>query len=122
MSGTLDAVCAYIDGLNAATGCLASFREWLVTRFEDGDNLTWVGLFRLLCKTKSVEQGGSIERLGLLMDEFYAFHKGCASRGVAQMRIYLRYHAWLLNQPHYHPGFPQYIPPYDGISLPLHSE
>jgi hypothetical protein len=37
-----DQVCAYLDGLHAATGCLTGFGEWLIVRVGTGDNLMWV--------------------------------------------------------------------------------
>jgi hypothetical protein len=119
--GTLDGVIAYIDGLDLATGCLAGFREWLVTRFEDGDNLYWGGLFRMLLRNDSTTDDEAITKLGQTFCEFKEFVDSCSSRREGQLKIYLRYHAWLLNRPYYKPGTPWYIPPYDGLAIPKDS-
>lgn len=116
--GTLDCVIAYIDGLDRATGCLAGFREWLVTRFVDGDNLYWGGLIRMLLHDGTSTDAESIQILGRTFHEFKEFIDSCSSRREAQLKIYLRYHAWLLNRPYYKPGTPWYIPPYDGLPIP----
>ena len=116
--GTLDGVIAYIVGLETATGCLAGFREWLVTRFEDGDNLGWDGLFRMLIRREGIDDADTVERLGNLFTEFKEFCDSCPSPRVAQMRIYLRYHGWLLNRSYYKPGTPWYVAPYDGLKVP----
>ena len=118
--GTLDGVVAYIDGMNTCTGCLGGFREWLVTRFDDGDNLAWSGLFKMLIRTEVVCEEDQIERLGSLLKEFNDFLGSCHSRSEAHLRIYLRYHAWLLNRPWYTPDSPWYVAPYDGLSIPKH--
>lgn len=118
VTASLDCVIAYIDGLDRATGCLAGFREWLVIRFEDGDNLYWGGLFRMLLRDGNVTDPESIEILGRVFNEFKEFVDSCSSRREAQLKIYLRYHAWLLNRPYYKPGTPWYIPPYDGLAVP----
>lgn len=116
--GTLDCVIAYIDGVDRASGCLAGFREWLVTRFENGDNLHWGGLFRILLRNEPTADNEAIAKLGEVFLEFKEFIDSCSSRSDAQLKIYLRYHAWLLNRPYYKPGTPRYIPPHDGLVIP----
>lgn len=116
--GSLDNVVAHIDGLDAATGCLVGFREWLVPRFDDGDNLGWGSLFAMLVDAESVPDADAITRLGELFCEYKDFIDSCQSYRVAQLRIYLRYHAWLLNCSYYKPGTPWYVPPYDGFDVP----
>ncbi|MGK0184535.1 MAG: hypothetical protein ACI9R3_000307 [Verrucomicrobiales bacterium] len=44
--GTLNGIYAFLTGLDIATGCLTGFREWLLPRFEDGNNLAWPGISR----------------------------------------------------------------------------
>ncbi len=116
-SGSLDAVFSYLTGLDTATGCLTGFREWLAPRFYDGDNLAWPGLVLLSLELESVADDDAIAHLGKLLAEFYDFtHKDRGPR-TDLTRVYLRYHAWLLNSPWYHPDSSRYIPPYDGVPL-----
>ncbi len=62
--GMLDGLIAYIDGLNLAAGCLDGFREWLMARFEDGDNFYWGGLFQILVRNDSATDDEAITKLG----------------------------------------------------------
>jgi hypothetical protein len=101
-----------------ATGCLTGYREWLLPRIEDGDNLAWPGVVQMLLESESVAGKDAIARLGELLDEFYAFTRENAGSRRCLTRVYVRYHAWLLSRSWYGPEWPGYIPPYDGASFP----
>lgn len=117
--GTFENVGAYLTGLDEATGCLTGFREWLLPRLESGDNLTWLGVVLCVFEKEACEIDRRIERLGELIEEFFEFVEN-RSTHEGLMRVYVRYHAWLLTQDYYQPGFPGYVAPYDGAkSLPL---
>jgi hypothetical protein len=115
--GTLNGVYAFLTGLDTATGCLAGFREWLLPRFDDGNNLFWTGVVDMLLKSEQVHGDGSVTRLGELISEFYDFTREHRGTRRDLTRVYVRYHAWLLNRSWYHEGYPGYIPPYDGTSV-----
>ena len=116
--GSLENVFAYLTGLDTATGSLTGFREWLLPRFEDGNNLAWPGVVQMLIESESVADTDAIARLGKLLDDFYAFTRENAGSRRCLTRVYLRYHAWLLSRSWYGPDWPGYIPPYDGASFP----
>jgi len=116
--GSLGNVFAYLTGLDTATGCLTGFREWLLPRFEDGNNLAWPGVVQMLLKSESVNDKNATARLGELLDEFYAFTREDGGSRRCLIRVYLRYHAWLLNRSWYGPDCPGYISPYDGVPFP----
>ncbi len=46
---TLETAMAYVRGIDAACahGFLSGFREWLILRVDDGDNLAWDGLVQI---------------------------------------------------------------------------
>ena len=114
--GTLNGVCAFLAGLNAATGCLTGFREWLLPRFEDGNNLSWEGVVEKLLKSENLNgDDAATDRLGELISEFYEFTD--SRRDLT--RVFLRYHAWLLNRSWYCEGYPGYVAPYDGVVIPV---
>lgn len=118
LPGAVENVIAYLEGLDAATGCLTGFREWLLPRFEDGNNLTWSGVVKMLFDSESVDEENAAARLGDLIDEFYAFTREDGGSRRCLTRVYLRYHAWLLNRSWYRPDWPGYIAPYDGVAFP----
>ncbi len=116
--GSLENVFAYLSGLDTATGCLTGFREWLVPRLEEGNNLAWPGVVRMLFKLESIDDSDAIVRLGELLNEFYVFTCEGGASHRCLTRVYLRYHAWLLSRPWYGPDWPGYIAPYDGVPFP----
>jgi hypothetical protein len=78
-----DCVCAYLSGYDDAqsSGALAGLREWLVVKANDGDNLVWYGLVRMLIRpnldirsemTKE-ENVECVTELGLLLEEFFEY-------------------------------------------------
>ncbi len=105
-------VYAYLIGMDLSTGCLAGFREWLVTRLGRGDSLGWPSLVDLLIAKES-RSDQAILRLGELIAEFHEFTR----QRYGLMRVYLRYHAWLLSQTWYTHDSTDYIAPYDGVGI-----
>jgi hypothetical protein len=115
---TIETVLAYARGVDTGTGCLTGFREWLVVRFDDGNNLAWEVLVKMVLEKESIEEPKAVARLGSLLAEFQDFTTDGRSSHTDLTRVYLRYHAWLLNRSWYRPGFPGYMPPYDGVPIP----
>jgi hypothetical protein len=116
--GTLPGVCAYLVGLDTATGCLTGFREWLIPRVDGGNDLAWPGLVDRLLGSEDVNQDQRLARLGELIAEFYEFTREHGGSRGDLTRVYVRYHAWLLNRPWYWEGAPGYVAPYDGMPVP----
>ena len=110
-----DSVCAYIDGIHAATGCLTGFREWLIVHLDGGHNLIWQLLVKSRLQNESIPKTKYITSLGLIIEEFHRFTGPTTGGTNGLMRIYIRYHGWLLNQKWYKPDWSNYVPPYDGI-------
>lgn len=115
--GSLDGVFAYLTGMDTVTGCLTGFREWLLPRFDDGNNLSWTGVVKMLLDQENVAEDDAVARLGELIAEFYEFTHTHRAQRCDLTRVYLRYHAWLLDQSWYTEGRPDYIPPYDGVPV-----
>lgn len=97
--GRYEAVCAYLDGFDAAAGELIGFRQWLLTRGVEWSNLPWWALVR-----KEVFPGNDVlepltdeqsklllARLAEVLREF----QRARERGGLEA-VYLRYFAWLL--------------------------
>lgn len=116
--GTLENVYAFLGGLDTATGCLSGFREWLMPRFEEGNNLHWSGLVDNLLDREDCPPDQRIARLGELIDEFHRF----TSKHEGLTRVYVRYHAWLLTRSWYGSDCPGYIAPHDGMSIPVSTD
>lgn len=95
---SLENVFAYLTGLDTATGCLTGFREWLLPRFEDGNNHAWPGVVQMLLESESVADTDAIARLGRLLDEFYAFTRENAGSRRCLTRVYLRYACMVAEQ------------------------
>jgi hypothetical protein len=111
---TLDGVVAYISGYDAALsgGFLIGFREWLITRLEYGNNLTWDGLVGEFLKIEPSckDAGVAIERLFSLLEQFLDMrntHNG-------MRRIFAEYEQWLHGQEWYTPKYPGWLKPRDG--------
>lgn len=112
-SNDFEKVCAFIDGLHAATGCLIGFREWLIVEVDTGNNLVWWGLVGHAIHRDSTPAEERVQRLGELIDEFYKFTGSTIGATNGLMRVYVRYHGWLLRQKWYKPDWIGYVPPYD---------
>ena len=63
-----NSVCAYIDGMHAATGCLTGFREWLVVHLDGGDNLIWQGLVKCRLQNESISKIEYVASLGMIIE------------------------------------------------------
>ena len=110
-SSTLPEVCAFIAGIHLATGCLNGFREWLVTKLDDGaPELTWQSLVVNAASEKRISNADAVAHLGSLIEDFYDFLNPTSAeshRGL--MRVFLHYHAWRVKR-----GFG---PPFDGTTI-----
>ncbi|MEU7947361.1 hypothetical protein AB0C50_22010 [Micromonospora taraxaci] len=109
VDGSFNSVAAFVLGFDAATngGLLSGFREWLIVRINDGNNLAWPALAgRLLAVdcphgdpgrvcADCGDQGG-FELLGVL-DEFLAIKE--ERNGLA--KIFDAYLEWLKKQQWY---------------------
>lgn len=87
------AVCAYLDGFDAARshGPLVGLREWLVVRFNEGNNVHWSGLARwLLPGGRESSDDQAIRELGGLLSEFFAYRR---TQGLT--KIFHEYARWL---------------------------
>ena len=93
---------------------LVGFREWLITKLGDGNNLSWPALVSHLAflGAESLRQplqirghGPGVDLLFRLLEEFW--QKREAPDGLCQ--IYLKYHEWLRTQEWYGPSFPGFI-------------
>jgi hypothetical protein len=110
LSTTFDCVVAFLDGYDAAQsgGLLAGFREWLIVRADDGNNLAWPGLVSLLLKDKltSADNDRRIKYLFDLLDEFIAVR----NENDGLRRIYIKYESWLRRQAWYTSRSPSWVP------------
>lgn len=109
LDGSYGQFCAFIEGVNAGNDwqLLTGFREWLVTRLGDGNNLAWRGLVLHLAFPGADPAGrdvGSPERnreavamLFALLDEFLALRE----KPDALVQIYDEYLTWLKAQSWY---------------------
>lgn len=115
VDGSFDSIVAFVLGFDAATNgeLLSGFREWLIVRVDDGNNLAWPALVgRLLavdCShgdpggmcTVCGEQGGS-KLLGVL-DEFLSTKE--ERNGTT--KIFDAYREWLKRQQWYRSELPE---------------
>jgi len=103
LDGSYGQFSAYVDGVDTGNAgrLLTGFREWLVTRLGDGDNLVWRGLvLRLAFPDASsirpevlsdVELNRTaVDALFALLDEFLAL----TERGGALVQVYDDYLSW----------------------------
>ncbi|MBM80654.1 MAG: hypothetical protein CMJ78_08685 [Planctomycetaceae bacterium] len=102
-SDRFDAVCAYMDGYDAALRgrVLNGFRHWLLSEGDEWSNLPWWGIVRrnlfpdqnpadALSKSGSDE---ALEALACYLEQFCS----CIKVGGLQA-IYAKYNAWLLSR------------------------
>ena len=112
LDGSYGQFCAYLSGLDAGNDgrLLTGFREWLVTRLGDGNNLTWAGLVIHLARPDGPSSGREavesadrdpavIAKLFELLDEFFEL----TVRPGDVVRIYDEYLTWLKAQSWYRP-------------------
>ncbi|MBX7228635.1 MAG: hypothetical protein K1X48_03385 [Burkholderiaceae bacterium] len=99
-------VCAYLRGYDDARegGPLAGFREWLIVKVNEGNNLGWERLvqniiFRDELSQASLKAQGeeeSLLKLASLLDEYLVF------RSVTGLtKVYYDYAQWLLKKQWY---------------------
>ncbi|AGC49076.1 hypothetical protein MYSTI_07804 [Myxococcus stipitatus DSM 14675] len=100
---------AYVLGFDAATGggALTGFREWLITRVRDGNNLDWPMLLDMLraqraASTVEAREEREKERVDFLCDSLRAFFEVQQSPDGLRT-IYVDYEAWLGEQEWYDP-------------------
>ncbi|MGW6282941.1 hypothetical protein [Kribbella sp. NPDC055071] len=106
LDGSLASLEAFILGwdLGSQGSMLLGFREWLVLRFDGGNNLSWQALIRRMHKME-VEREGRIEPdlsadgLFDVLDRF--FDDRNQSDGI--LRIYAMYADWLRSQEWFRP-------------------
>jgi hypothetical protein len=103
LDGSYGQFCAYVDGVDTGNAgrLLTGFREWLVTRLGDGDNLVWRGLVLRLAfpehdsirpETLSEAEPNrtAVDTLFALLGEFLAL----AERRDGLVQIYDGYLLW----------------------------
>ena len=100
---TFESVCILFDGMNMALdgAPLLGFREWLVIKFEDGDNLHWYKLAEWAIgftpeNRATMDHKAALLRLESLMKEFFEYRR---TYGVVV--IYDDYRRWLLRHKWY---------------------
>ncbi|GAA4626131.1 hypothetical protein GCM10023196_033110 [Actinoallomurus vinaceus] len=104
LDATYKAGVAFILGCDAGTSgiLLSGFREWLIVRLNDGNNLSWPGLVLQIISVEFVGQNEEqsdveaqrFDRLFRLLDEF--LEQRDERDGMA--RIYSHYIEWLNDQ------------------------
>ena len=106
---SFDVVSAFVEGYDAATigGFLIGFREWLIVKLNDGNNLSWSQLALRLLQAKNGHQDPSSQAIGLLdlLEEFLVIRHSCDGL----RKIYIHYEEWLGGQNWYTPASPQWV-------------
>ena len=111
-SGKYEEVCAYIDGLHAANGCLVGFREWLIVQLDTGNNFMWQALIDTQLHNESIPADRKASRLGEIINDFYQSTGSTIGGSNGLLKVYVRYHGWLLEKSWYNSDRPEYVPPY----------
>jgi hypothetical protein len=99
LDGSFGQHCAFIEGMNTARDgrLLTGFREMLVTRFGDGNNLTWPALIRRM--TSGGDDTDRVSALYDLLEEF--LDRQTRPEGLAL--LFDDYLTWLRAQSWYKP-------------------
>ena len=109
IDGTYAAAVAFLLGFDAATngGLLSGFREWLIVRIDDGNNLSWPALVSRVLVDRCSHGGeegmcaacGGQAGAGLfdLLDEFLAVKE----RRNGMVKVFDAYLQWLRGQEWY---------------------
>ena len=101
----LATVMAYLSGFDRARdgGPLCGFREWLIVRLNEGNNLAWTGLAPRLFPSVADQVGldpeneaSSIRALGAVLEMFFKFRD---EQGLT--KIFHDYGKWLLKHQWY---------------------
>lgn len=111
-----DNVTSFVLGCDAALqgGMLLGFREWLIAKLDDGNNLSWPALVRALAKKVANPADGTAQDEKVLVElMFSTIEQFIDERNEHDglRRIYAKYEAWLRRQDWYGPSSPQWIPP-----------
>lgn len=101
LDGSFGQYCAFVEGMNAARDgqLLAGFRELLITRLGDGNNLTWPALLRRLAGGGEPDDAVLVP---LLFDTLDGFLERQARPG-GLLQVYDDYLSWLKAQSWYRP-------------------
>lgn len=100
LDGSYSAAVSFVLGCDAATSgvLLSGFREWLIVRLGDGNNLAWTALVtRIVSPGMPVPNEEATAGLFQLLDEFLALR----DRRDGMARIYDQYLRWLKSQEWY---------------------
>ena len=115
-SVTFDTVASFIDGADMASNgsFLAGFREWLIVKVDDGDNLHWTALILELAFPKARSPRKELEacedHLPVIEIMFQLLDSFCQERQESGLRlIYLTYEKWLRKQSWYKRGWPGWV-------------
>ncbi len=97
-----DTAVSFISGYDAALlgGLLLGFREWLITRLKDGNNLSWPALIDMVTERSQKESGSIVDdevRRAMLFDLLFQFLAVRRSRE-GMRSIFGGYEAWLATQ------------------------
>jgi hypothetical protein len=110
-----DAVVAYVLGYDAATqgGLLVGFREWLIVKLQDGNNLAWPALVLEMTRRDRAQrpapenaESHAVEVMNATLEQFASERN---ARGGLR-RIYAAYETWLRQQEWYTPSSAEWIP------------
>jgi hypothetical protein len=111
---TYDAILGYMQGCDAAMrgGLLIGFREWLIVRVGEGNNLAWPELVELVSEAGEGDRGrasGDARRIAALHDLLGEFYK---ARNMANglRRMMCAYEEWLAEQTWYGPESADWVP------------
>lgn len=112
LDGTYGTGVAFVLGCDASTSglLLSGFREWLIVRLDDGNNLSWPSLVLKISDAESVESNKEqslevepddqmFDHLFQLLDEFLEQR----NEREGMVRIYSRYIEWLNSQSWFRP-------------------
>jgi len=112
-----DSVIAFLQGFNLAChgGALLGFREWLVVRLGNGNNLCWSALVLELAfpeaenpREQLLQTDGQKQAVRVLFSLLNEFME-TISKPVGHREIFLRYQTWLMRQDWYVPSSPDYL-------------
>jgi len=107
---TFECVVSFLSGYDAAQsgGFLVGFREWLIVRADEGNNLAWPSLVLTVIGDLGEERESAklIDGLFDLFDEFFAIRQS----GDGLRKIYAQYEDWLRHQEWYPSEFPSGSP------------
>lgn len=103
LDGSFTLAATYLDGYDAATDWifLTGFREWLVLKLGEGNNLACRGLVGALCERDSVpDDEQRVDHLLALLDEFLTERSAADGPG----EILVRHRRWLETQEWFDPA------------------